>query len=144
MKGFVRRRNTTSKITDVEKLVHQAIDSITPEDWRKCVEHVRKQEKYFEEMDKKFEEYQKDEYENIQFGTLNEILATDVAAYNLQNPSMLYSVPNLFSPFENGKLQFWFDQTPRSEILLFNESTLPKLSTFLFCLKISSNYLHTV
>ena len=108
MKGFVRRRNTTSKITDVEKLVHQAIDSITPEDWRKCVEHVRKQEKYFEEMDKKFEEYQKDEYENIQFGTLNEILATDVAAYNLQNPSMLYSVPNLFSPFENGKL-FWFD-----------------------------------
>ena len=100
MKGFVRRRNTTSKITDVEKLVHEAIDSITPEDWRKCVEHVRKQEKYFLEMDKKFEEYQRDEFENIQFGTLNEILATDVATYNLQNPSMSYSFPNLGSPFE--------------------------------------------
>ena len=83
----MRRRNTTSKITDVEKLVHEAIDSITPEDWKKCVEHVRKQEKYFEEMDKKFEEYQKDEFENIQFGALDEMLATDVAKYHLQNPS---------------------------------------------------------
>ena len=46
-------------------------------------------------MDKKFEEYQNDEFENIQFGTLNEMLATDVAAYNLHNPSMSYSVPNL-------------------------------------------------
>ena len=51
-------------------------------------------------MDKKFEEYQRDEFENIQFGTLNEILATDVATYNLQNPSMSYSFPNLGSPFE--------------------------------------------
>ena len=95
----MRRRNTTSKITDVEKLVHEAIDSITPEAWRKCVEHVRKQEQYFREMDKKFEEYQRDEFENIQFGTLNEMLATDVAAYNLQNPCRLYSLPNLYSPF---------------------------------------------
>ena len=83
----MRRRNTTSKISDVERLVNDAIEQITPEDWRKCVEHVKKQEKYFAEMDKKFEAYQNDDCETISFGRLDEILATDVAAYQFQNPS---------------------------------------------------------
>ena len=94
----MRRRNTTSKITDVEKLVHEAIDSITPEAWRKCVEHVKKQEAYFKEMDAKFQKYQNEEFENIQFGQLDDLLATDVAAYHLQNPSK-YSETNLNHPW---------------------------------------------
>ena len=95
MKGYVRRRNTTSKITDVEKLVHEAIDNIKPEDWKKCVDHVKKQEDYFREMDAKFEKYQNDDdLENVQFGQLDELLATDVAAFQFQNPSM-YSDLNL-------------------------------------------------
>ena len=93
MKGYVRRRNTTSKITDVEKLVHEAIDNIKPEDWKKCVDHVKKQEDYFREMDAKFEKYQNDDsLENVQFGQLDEVLATDVAAFQLQNPSMYSTV----------------------------------------------------
>ena len=83
----MRRRNTTSKITDVEKLVHEAIDNIKPADWKKCVDHVKKQEDYFREMDAKFESYQSDECENLQFSQLDEILATDIASFHLQNPS---------------------------------------------------------
>ena len=84
----MRRRNTTSKITDVEKLVHEAIDNIKPEDWKKCVDHVKKQEDYFREMDAKFEKYQNDDnLENVQFGQLDELLATDVAAFQLHNTS---------------------------------------------------------
>ena len=93
LKGYVRRRNTTSKITDVEKLVHEAIDSIKPEDWKKCVDHVKKQEEYFREMDAKFESYQSDDFETLQFGQLDEILATDVAAFQLQNPSTFIQWP---------------------------------------------------
>ena len=87
LKGYVRRRNTTSKISDVEKLVNEAIDTITADDWKKCVDHVKKQEKYFSEMDKKFEAYQNDDCETISFGRLDEVLSTDVAAYQFQNPS---------------------------------------------------------
>ena len=94
MKGYVRRRNTTSKISDVERLVNEAIEQITPEDWRKCVEHVKKQEKYFADMDKKFEAYQNDDCDTISFGRLDEVLATDVAAYQFQNPSKFLSFSN--------------------------------------------------
>ena len=93
LKGYVRRRNTTSKITDVEKLVHEAIDSIKPEDWKKCVDHVKKQEEYFREMDAKFESYQSDDFETLQFGQLDEILAPDIAAFQLQNPSTYIQWP---------------------------------------------------
>ena len=49
-------------------------------------------------MDAKFQKYQNEEFENIQFGQLDDLLATDVAAYHLQNPSK-YSETNLNHPW---------------------------------------------
>lgn len=34
--------NTTFKMADVEELVNNALDSVTFEDWRHCVEHCEK------------------------------------------------------------------------------------------------------
>ena len=84
---YVRKRNTTSKIKDVERLVLEGIESITPEAWANCVRHVREQEEYFWECDSQFEAYQNEELEEIEFGSLEEILAPDVASFKFQNPS---------------------------------------------------------
>jgi len=35
-------QNTSFKMADVEQLVHSALDSITTEDWRRCVLHCNK------------------------------------------------------------------------------------------------------
>jgi hypothetical protein len=52
VKRQVATKNTTFKIADVEKLMHEAIDSVTKENWINCVRHTDKiQEKdYQEEM----------------------------------------------------------------------------------------------
>lgn len=42
IKGRVAEKNTTFKIADVEALTHEALDSITIEDWKKCVSHCEK------------------------------------------------------------------------------------------------------
>ena len=55
IKRYVRQRNTTSKISHVEKLVLEGIESITPEAWANCVRHVKDQEQYFWERDAEFE-----------------------------------------------------------------------------------------
>ena len=82
---YVRKRNTTSKIKDVYKLVLEGIDSITPEAWANCIRHVKAQEDYFRESDAKFEAFQNESLEEIEFGSLEEILAPDVAAAKFQN-----------------------------------------------------------
>jgi len=49
VKGEVATKNTTFKIADVEKLMHEAIDAVTTENWEKCVRHAEElQNKYFE------------------------------------------------------------------------------------------------
>jgi len=40
IKGEVAKQNKTFKINDVEKLVHEAIENVNVEDWRKCVRHA--------------------------------------------------------------------------------------------------------
>ncbi|KAF0757600.1 Uncharacterized protein FWK35_00007094 [Aphis craccivora] len=42
VKHQVATKNTTFKIADVEKLMHEAIDSVTKEDWINCVRHTEK------------------------------------------------------------------------------------------------------
>lgn len=42
VKRQVVTKNTTFKIADVEKLMHEAIDSVTKEDWINCVRHTEK------------------------------------------------------------------------------------------------------
>jgi len=39
IKNKVAELNTTFKIADVEKLVNEVIDSVTVEDWKRCVKH---------------------------------------------------------------------------------------------------------
>ncbi|KAL4084167.1 hypothetical protein QTP88_028000 [Uroleucon formosanum] len=42
VKRQVATKNTTFKIAGVEKLMHEAIDSVTKEDWINCVRHTEK------------------------------------------------------------------------------------------------------
>ena len=42
VKGYVADKNRTFKIADVEKLTHEAIDSVTVAAWKSCVEHAEK------------------------------------------------------------------------------------------------------
>ena len=51
VKGFVARRNTTFKMKYVKLLFDQAIKEVTPENWRKAVQHVMKQEEKMWNLD---------------------------------------------------------------------------------------------
>ncbi|XP_050064650.1 uncharacterized protein LOC126553545 [Aphis gossypii] len=42
VKAEVAKNNNTFKMADVEKLAHAAIDAVTQNDWKKCVEHAEK------------------------------------------------------------------------------------------------------
>ncbi|XP_025191681.1 uncharacterized protein LOC112591937 [Melanaphis sacchari] len=42
VKAEVAKNNNTFKLADVEKLAHTAIDAVTQNDWKKCVEHAEK------------------------------------------------------------------------------------------------------
>ena len=86
LKLYVRRRNTTSKIKDVYNLVLEAINSITPEAWAECIRHVKEQEDYFWEHDLEMEKYENDELEDVDIGSLENILASDVAVSQYENP----------------------------------------------------------
>ena len=44
VKKQVADENTTFNIKDVEVLTKKALDEVTPESWKKCVEHVEKVE----------------------------------------------------------------------------------------------------
>jgi transposase len=44
VKGDVARKNTSYKLSDVKNLLHNALASITSEDWKKCVDHVLHEE----------------------------------------------------------------------------------------------------
>jgi len=42
VKGENVTKNTAFKLADVEKLMHETIDSVTTENWEKCVRHAEK------------------------------------------------------------------------------------------------------
>lgn len=44
VKSEVAKNNVTYKLADIKNLFAKAISNVTPENWRKCVEHVIKQE----------------------------------------------------------------------------------------------------
>ena len=87
LKLFVRRRNTTGKIKDVYNLVLEAIKSITPAAWKKCVDHVLKYEEYFRQKDSEMQNFEAEGYEDVEFGALDEVIAGEVAAAQYKNPS---------------------------------------------------------
>jgi len=42
VKGEVAMKNTTFKIDDVEKLLNEALDNVSVDNWKKCTEHCHK------------------------------------------------------------------------------------------------------
>ncbi|KAK3918054.1 Protein FAM243A, partial [Frankliniella fusca] len=51
LKGYVALNNTEFTMSAVEKLIHRAFESITPELWKSCVQHVIKREQEMIEID---------------------------------------------------------------------------------------------
>ena len=54
---YVARNNTTFNIKDVKRLLVEAVQSITSEQWQKCIKHViEKEEPRFWDVDNSMEE----------------------------------------------------------------------------------------
>ena len=51
VKGEVAQQNTSFKLRDVEKLLISALNNVTAEKWKKCVEHVLKVETNMWQLD---------------------------------------------------------------------------------------------
>ena len=86
----------------------EAKESITPDAWAACVRHVVDQEKYFMEMDSKLEILDEEEWEDVEEGTVEEVLANEVAHIQYQNPSSsskTYSDLNLNNTFSNNEIK---------------------------------------
>ncbi|XP_055932005.1 uncharacterized protein LOC129962281 [Argiope bruennichi] len=56
IKGHVARENKTFKLNDVKELVIQAIQKVTIDNWKKCINHVTTKEKEMWEIDGLVEE----------------------------------------------------------------------------------------
>ncbi|XP_025405026.1 uncharacterized protein LOC112679448 [Sipha flava] len=41
VKNEVAKKNNTFKMVDIERLTHEALDSVTIQDWEKCVRHAK-------------------------------------------------------------------------------------------------------
>ena len=52
VKHFVAKQNTTFRMSDVKRLLTEALNSITPEKWKKCCEHVIKIEDYYQKTER--------------------------------------------------------------------------------------------
>lgn len=42
VKNQVAKNNSTFEMVDIERLTHEALDSVTQDDWEKCVRHAEK------------------------------------------------------------------------------------------------------
>lgn len=51
VKGYVARKNTTFKMVDIKKLLHEALANITEDKWQNCISHVKNQEKKLAGLD---------------------------------------------------------------------------------------------
>lgn len=47
VKGYVARKNTNFKFDEVKQLLQEGLRQITSENWKRCVEHVIKEEDNF-------------------------------------------------------------------------------------------------
>jgi len=57
VKRHVKTNNTTFKLPDVQKLLHEGVELVTPEMWKNCINHVIKEEDKFFEIDFITEEF---------------------------------------------------------------------------------------
>jgi len=44
VKGYVKQKNTTFKIDDVQQLLNTAIERVTPQNWKNFIKHVIEEE----------------------------------------------------------------------------------------------------
>ena len=51
VKNEVARKNVSFKISDVKELMHQALNNVSSENWRKAVTHVQEVEAAFRRVD---------------------------------------------------------------------------------------------
>lgn len=51
VKNHVAANNTTFKLADVKRLLEEGVEKVTEEDWKKCTEHVKKEEAKLWELD---------------------------------------------------------------------------------------------
>ena len=51
VKGYVRARNQTGQMAKLQTLIQEAVDTVTPDTWMHCCEHVIKKEKEYWRMD---------------------------------------------------------------------------------------------
>lgn len=51
VKGEVARENRTFKLNDVRGLLNKAIENVSPDNWRNCIQHVTKREEELWELD---------------------------------------------------------------------------------------------
>lgn len=51
VKGEVRRNNTTYKMSELKNLLTDSLTKVTAEQWKKCVEHVIKEEQRMWDLD---------------------------------------------------------------------------------------------
>lgn len=56
VKNHVAANNTTFKLADVKRLLEEGVEKVTEEDWKKCIEHVKKEEAKLWELDNLIEE----------------------------------------------------------------------------------------
>lgn len=56
VKGYVKRENNTYKIDDVQRLLNEAIDRVTPENWVNFIKHTIEEENKVWQVDDIMEE----------------------------------------------------------------------------------------
>lgn len=52
VKHYVAKNNTTFRMSDVKKLAIEGLESVTPEKWKKCCDHVIEIENYYEKSER--------------------------------------------------------------------------------------------
>lgn len=55
VKGYVARENRTFKLVDVQRYLQEAIQNVSAEDWKKCIQHVLKEEQKMWDVDNRIE-----------------------------------------------------------------------------------------
>jgi len=76
VKGKVSKKNFTFKLNAISALAEEAINSVTPEEWKKCCEHVKKLEQEYWARDVAVDA----EVERVEFDVCSSDSATDTAS----------------------------------------------------------------
>nr|XP_034183440.1 uncharacterized protein LOC117605818 [Osmia lignaria] len=51
IKHYIKTRNTTCKLDDVQRLLYEAVENVTAESWQNFIRHTRDEENRFQEID---------------------------------------------------------------------------------------------